>query len=207
MNANGHKLDLKRKNARNSFGIFLCLFLFVSIFAAAQGVPFIESFDSLDSGALHNQNDWSARHQNDAQVESSTVYAGGNAATLGTNTVVWHDFTDSTATNVWVDFYARSAYPTNSSVPSLTGSVAAAFYIDKDGAIVAVSNNTWVTLNYTVSSNEWHRFSVNLDYQNKKWSIFAADDTPNKLSTIVATNLAFSASSTNEYFHRFRVKN
>jgi hypothetical protein len=207
MNTNGHELILKRENAGNSFVFFLCLCLFVSIFAVAQDVPFVESFDSLDSGALHNQNDWSARHQNDAQVESSTVYAGGNAATLGTNTVVWHDFTNSAATNVWVDFYARSSYPTNSSEPSIDGSVAAAFYIDKDGKIRAISNNTWVTLGYTVSSNEWHRFTVNLDYVNEKWSIFAADDTPNKLSTIVATNLAFSASSTNEYFHRFRVKN
>ena len=178
-----------------------------AVFCFAQGVPFIEPFDSLNDGSLHGQNGWSARRQSDALVTNSVAYAGGQSAMMGTNTVVWHDFTDTTATNVWIDFYARSAYPTNSSVPSLTGSVAAAFYIDKDGAIVAVSNNTWVTLSYTVSSNEWHRFSVNLDYQNKKWSIFAADNTPNKLSTIVATNLAFSASSTNEYFHRFRVKN
>ena len=195
------------KIEKNIIGIGLLLSICWAVFAAAQDVPFVEPFDSLNSGSLHGQNGWSAQEQSAAQVTNSVTYAGGQSAMLGTNTVAWHDFTDSAATNVWVDFYARSAYPTNSSTPSLTGSVAAAFFIDKDGAIVAISNATWVTLSYTVSSNEWHRFSVNLDYVNEKWSIFEADDTPNKLSTIVATNLAFSSSSTNAYFRRFRVKN
>ena len=176
-------------------------------FVLAQDIPFMEPFDSLNTGELHGQNSWNAQRQSEVKVTNSVTYAGGQSAMLGTNTVAWHDFSDSSATNVWVDFYARSSYPADSVAPSLTGSVAAAFFINKDGAIVAVSNTTWVTLSYTVSSNEWHRFSVNLDYVNEKWAIFAVDDTPNKLSTIVATNLAFSASSTNEYFHRFRVKN
>ena len=126
---------------------------------------------------------------------------------MGTNTVVWHDFTNATATNVWIDFYARSSRPTNSTPPSITGSVAAAFFIDASGSIQAISNTTWITTGYTVSNDEWHRFTINLDYMNEKWSLFAAGDTPNVLSTIVATNLALSSTSTNEYFHRFRVKN
>ncbi len=195
------------KNRKYILASVIAAVLCLAVFVTGQDVPFVEPFDSLNSGAIQGQHSWSARHQNNAQVENAESYAGGQAAMVGTNTVMWHDFTDSTATNVWVDFYARSGYPTNSSVPSLTGSVAAAFYINKDGAIVAVSNATWVTLNYTVSSNQWHRFTVNLDYVHSKWSIFAADDTPNKLSTIVATNLAFSSSSTNSYFHRFRIKN
>jgi hypothetical protein len=178
-----------------------------SLFAIGQDMLFTEPFDSLNSGELHGQNGWQAQDESGAQVTNSVAFAGGKSTMLGTNTVAWHDFADSTGTNVWVDFYARSSYPSNSTTPSLTGSVAAAFFIDKDGAIVAISNTTWVTLSYTVSSNEWHRFTVNLDYNSKKWAIFAVDDTPNKLSTVVATNLAFSSSSTNEYFHRFRVKN
>lgn len=195
----------REKNIFLAMAILAVLCAFLT--AMAQDVPFVESFDNLDSGALHNQNDWAARRQNDAQVETTTVFAGDNAAMIGTNTVVWHNFTNSTATNVWVDFYARSSHPTNSTSPSLKGGVAAAFYIDAAGTIRAISNATWVTLGYTVADDEWHRFSVNLDYINKKWAIFAADDTPNVLSTIVATNLAFSATSTNNYFHRFRIKN
>ncbi len=196
---------MKRK--KNILSAAVLVNLCMSLSMLAQSVPFIETFEDRDVGALHNQNNWSARHQNDAQVQSATVFAGSQAGNIGTNAVIWHGFTNVAATNVWIDFYARSAYPTNSSAPSLTGSVAAAFYITQSGSVIGISNDTCITMSYTVSCNTWHRFTVNLDYDNEIWSLFAADNTPNKLSTIISTNLAFSANSTNEYFRRFRVKN
>jgi len=197
--------EMKRKT--NILGAMVLASLCAALVAMAQNVPFMESFEDRTVGALHNQSDWQARRQNDAQVQSATVFAGSKAGTVGTNAVVWHNFTNTTVTNVWIDFYTRSAYPTNSSAPSLTGSVAAAFYVAQDGGVRAISNDTWVTLSYTVSCNTWHRFTVNLDYNQEIWSLFAADSTPNTLSTILSTNLAFSSTSTNEYFRRFRMKN
>ena len=113
----------------------------------------------------------------------------------------------TTATNVWIDFYARVPHPTNSTPPVISTNAVAAFYVAGDGSVRAISNNTWVTLNYTVPSNTWYRFTVNLDYTTSNWSIHAADSVPNALATTVATNLKFQATATNTYFHRFRIKN
>ena len=174
---------------------------------AAQELPYKEPFDSLSTGVLHGQAGWQAERQNDAQVQTATVYAGGQAAVVATNTLVTHDFTNAAGTNVWVDFYARVPHPGNADPPALTGSVAAAFFVTDTGDIKATSNGSWVSLGYTVPADTWYRFTVNLDYENSKWALFVADSVPNKLSTIVATNLPFSSASTNEYLHRFRVKN
>ncbi|NQT91782.1 MAG: hypothetical protein HQ559_03400 [Lentisphaerae bacterium] len=179
----------------------------VALSAVAETVPFIETFDDRDTGVLHNQHGWQARKQNDARVQTTTKFAGAKAGLVETNSIVWNTFTNSNATNVWIDFYGRMSYPTNDTAPALTGSVTAAFFVGTTGQIWAVSNDTWVTLNHTIPSNTWRRFSVHLDYGNSRWELHVAGDEPNTLSTPVATNLVFSASSTNEYFKTFRVKN
>jgi hypothetical protein len=186
-------------------GLLLCAF---SSPAAADDVPFKEPFDELSSGVLHNQNQWQAQQVNNAQVQTATVFAGSKATAVTTNTLVWHNFTNATATNVWIDFYARVPYPANADPPSLTGSVAAAFFVTPEGKVKAVSNDTWVTFdNWTVPSNTWQRFTLHLDYGASNWALYAAGTVPNSLSTALATNLAFSSSSTNTYLRRFRVKN
>jgi hypothetical protein len=174
--------------------------------AGAQEVPFAETFDSRTAGALHGQNQWQAHRQNDAQVQTAVVYAGGKAAAVTTNTTAWRGFSGA-ATNVWVDFYARVPRPAAGAAPALVGSVAAAFYVAEDGTIRATSNAAWVALNHTVPSNAWHRFTVHLDYAAERWDLYAADDTPNRLSTPVATNIPFSSLSTNTGFRGFRIRN
>ena len=173
----------------------------------AQTTFFSEDFDERTTGVLHNQNAWAAHRQNDAQVQSATRFAGTQAALVATNAVVWHNFSDATATNVWIDFYAYVTHPTDDSAPDLNGSVAGAFFVGTHGVIHALSNTTWVTMATTVPSNTWRRFTVNLDYNSSDWSLYVASDVPNALSSVVATNLKFTSSSTNTYFKRFRMKN
>jgi hypothetical protein len=187
-------------------GVMLGLAL-LAVVAAAEDVPFIENFDDRTAGVLHNQHGWQSRMQNDVQVQTAEVFAGTQAGAMETNAIVWNTFDDSTATNVWVDFYARLWHPADDAAPTLTGSVAAAFYLDSDGAIRACSNSAWVALDYAVATGRWYRFSVNLDYNAKRWELHVAQDTPNALAEPVATNLAFRTGSTNTYLHAFRVKN
>jgi hypothetical protein len=175
--------------------------------AWAQSLPFAEPFDDRAAGALHNQNQWTAQRQNDAQVQTNTVYGGTQAAAITTNAMAWHDFSDSSGTNVWVDFYARASYPANAAPPVLTGSVAAAFFINQAGVVQATSNGSWVALNCTVPASVWRRFTVHLDYVSQTWDLYVADETPNRLSTKVAESIPFSSLNTNTYFRRFRVKN
>jgi hypothetical protein len=183
----------------------------LSVMAASvclRADTFQESFEACDAGVLHGQNGWSVSLQNNAQVQNATAFGGSNAVAMTTNTTAWHTFNDPTATNVWVDFYARLPTPGDDGDPVLTGSVAAAFFVTSVGSIKAVSNDSWVTLSPDppLVADTWYRLTVNLDYGSRRWALYLADSTPNKLATTVATNLAFSGSSTNAYFRRFRVK-
>lgn len=175
--------------------------------ALAGDLPFIESFETQTSVVLHNHNDWRARRQQDAQVQGNVVFAGSQAGVVATNALLWQNFGDATATNVWIDFYARQQHPPNNDPPELAGSVAAAFYVGTDGKIRAISNATWVTLDVTVPSNAWRRYTVNLDYGAQEWSLYVADEVPNRLATAVAEGLKFRTGSTNAYLQTFRVKN
>jgi len=173
----------------------------------AQSAYFTETFEDHAEGLLHERNDWQAQDQNDARVQSSVTFAGERAGLVATNAVVWQNFDDNSATNVWVDFYAYVTHPEDDDPPQLAGSVAGAFYIDSGGQIRARSNTTWVATGFTVPENVWRRFSVNLNYVTSNWMLYVAGDVPNALAEIVATNLAFTGSSTNTYFRAFRIKN
>lgn len=175
--------------------------------AGAQDVPFADGFESHDTGPLHGSGNWRARRQNDAQVQQSTVFAGTRAGTVATNTMMWHAFTNSASTNVWFDFYARVPHAPDNDAPSLTNSTAACFYVGADGKVRAISNDTWVVLDHVVPADTWQRFSVHLDYKTERWQLHVAGSTSGALATPVATNLAFSASSTNTYLRNVRIRN
>ncbi|MBT3295997.1 MAG: hypothetical protein HN919_01465 [Verrucomicrobia bacterium] len=185
----------------------VCALALLAGVSLADKTFFTEDFDTRATGLLHNQNEWVAHRQNDAQVQAATKYAGSKAALVATNAVVWRNFSDTTATNVWIDFYAYVTHPTDNSAPSLDGSVAGAFFVGTNGVIHALSNTTWVATATTVRSNSWRRFTVNLDYATSNWALHVASDIPNAIASVVATNLKFSSSSTNAYFKTFRIRN
>jgi hypothetical protein len=171
-------------------------------------LPTIETFESRPAGYLDAQGDWSGAPAAKVQVQATTVHAGSKAGVVGTNSIAALDVPDAAATNVWIDFHVRTQPRPVAATPSLSGDAVAGFYIDGNGAIVARSNAIWVTLSgFTVVADTWYRFSVNLDYTAQRWSLHVVDDTPNKLATPLATNLAFTATGTNTYFHSFRIKN
>ena len=179
--------------------------------AVAQDLPFLDSFEDHEVGILHNQAEWRAWQENDVQVQTAVTFGGNKAGLVATNATAWHSFTNSTATNLWVDLYARMTVPTDDTVPTLDGSVAGAFYVNTNGYIVARSNDTWVTFDGAgmplITNDGWYRFSVHLDYASSNWMLYVAGGTPNALADIVSTNLAFTSASTNAYFKRFRIKN
>lgn len=183
------------------------LLLVFLVTGRAGDLPFMESFDDVPDVLLHNHNAWQSRQQNDAQAQAATVFAGAKAGVVATNALLWRNFNDADATNVWIDFYGWQEYPEDSDPPELAGSVAASFFVGMDGKIHATSNANWVALNCTVPSNAWRRFTVNLDYKASRWSLYVADEVPNRVATPIALDLPFFSQSTNTYFSTFRVKN
>ena len=174
----------------------------------AEDVPFVETFEDRSVGYLKGQRNWGVTPREDVQVQRATVYAGNKAGVVGTNSIMTQFFSDPAATNVWVDFYARVSPRTPAEQPALRKDAVAGFYFDASGHIVARSNETWVTLSsVTIPAGAWRRFTINIDYNSETWGIYVAGDTPNELTTPVATNLSFTAGATNTYFRRFSVKN
>lgn len=192
------------------WSVLLALFLTAGVGWAAEStaaLPYMEPFDDYTDTRVHGRNAWQAQRAGDVQAQTAVVYAGARAAIVATNSLLWNRFDDPTATNVWIDFYARQAYPLDDTPPVLATNAAAVFYVDSSGYIRALSNTTWVVLDTVVPSNVWRRYTVNLDYVAARWSLYLADEVPNRLSTPVAEDLAFSSTSTNTHFRTFRVKN
>ena len=159
-------------------------------------LPFIENFDELAPGDLNGTNDWHAARADAAHVQSGATYSGDHAARVN-KTTVWHGFDETSATNVWIDWYAK---PVPRGIPpkpisELHWNTTASFYLNPYGHIVARSNTTWVTLSdVTLPIGEWLRFSMNLDYENNTWSLYVADNTRNALAETVVEGLPFYAS-------------
>jgi hypothetical protein len=171
-----------------------------------MSLQFMESFDDKSTGGLNMINDWLSSPVDEVEVQSDTSYRGGKAMRINEATV-WHGFDDSTATNVWVDFYAMPVQ--RSSAPDMPSSATAGFYVNTSGRIVAYSNTTWVTLpdTVTITADKWYRFTLNLDYDARKWGIYVADDITNALSTTLATDLQMNSGSSVTKFESFRIKN
>ena len=163
---------------------------------AIQGgvtLPFIENFEAIDPGPLDGENNWHADTPANVEVQTSVKFNGARAAKI-TDAYAWHGVADGTYTNVWIDWYARpvprSAVPRG--ISELTVDTTASFYVNRSGAVVALSNGTWITTTgYTVTTGEWARFSVHLDYDAHTWTLYAADNTPNRMATRVARGMPF----------------
>jgi hypothetical protein len=167
---------------------------------------FVENFDNKSLGGLNMINDWLTSPIDEVEVQSDVSYRGGKALRLNEATA-WHGFEDASATNVWVDFYAMPVQ--RASDPTMPDAATAGFYVNTSGRIVAYSNTTWVTLSdaVTISADTWYRFTLNLDYDARKWGIYVASDAANALSTTLVTNLTMNNAASSTNFTSFRMKN
>lgn len=166
-------------------------FVMGSDWSSATALPFTEVFDALGTGPLNGANGWQASASSVA-VQSATAISGKAAAVA--NGYAFRGFSATGATNVWMDWYARPVPRT--AVPVAIRDIplksAAAFYLNGAGQVVALSNGTWVTYaTVTLATNDWSRFSVNLDYVNARWSLYAGGSTADALLTSVFRNAAF----------------
>ena len=174
------------------------------VFSADQLI--LENFDALPLGPLEQTNGWVTAPSASVVVQGDAAWRGGQAVTaVGADVEI--SFTNSTATNVWVDFYAMPELGTRRAPPTdMTGEL----FVDTNGYFVVSSNATWVTMDHIspISTGRWYRISINVNYESRTWGLYVADDTPNRLSTPVATDLPFQPSaSTNASLTLFRAEN
>jgi hypothetical protein len=190
----------------------LVCFVLMTIPAWSADPLILENFDALPLGELAQENGWVTDPSAGVVVQGADSFRGGQAVSV-VGADIAATVTDSTATNVWVDFYTMPILGGSNAVPTNAGAAlffdGGALFFDTDGYFVVLSNATWVTMDHIspVSTGLWYRISINIDYDSRTWGLYVADDTPNKLSTVVATNLAFQSGHTNTSFSRFEAMN
>jgi hypothetical protein len=168
--------------------------LVASITATAGTVPYAESFESYtNEHPITLETYWSALDSADALVSTSadvvnaeTNYpTGGKSFPLNTTHAkvlkltgeVTNTVTGTAGSIVFLDFMALPSH--RSTVPAATASDQCGLYFDTNGDAVIWHHNTtgptneWLTLTNspTVSSSEWHRVRISLDYVNDMFQV------------------------------------
>ena len=114
--------------------------------------------------------------------------------TTSTTVNVTLSLTDSDATNVWCQVYAKPAF--FDSDPTSTNDTVA-FYVRTGGTIRALSGDSWTNLMTGVPSNTWLGFAVHLDYVHSNWDLYVSTNGTYG-SSMVKANVGFAMSlSTN----------
>ncbi len=177
---------------------------------AISVLPFVETFEDLNLGALDGQHGWSSVNWD---VQTGSVLAGARAGgSTWTDSFLTNHMTqvftnDAGYTNVLVEWNEKPSYRWVPENPALGTDDTAAVFINSNGCVVASSNTTWVTFtNAVVPTNCWAYFLMYMRYGDQQWDLSV---NTNALSTnssvmLVASNLAFVTN--NASFTSFRVK-
>lgn len=152
---------------------------------SASPLPFSETFDTLNQGAVDSQNGWVAL-SGTAIVQTNVAAAGPQALEMR-NAQVTHSLSNSVP-SVWVGFQTRIAARPDAN-PVLNGSNASVvFFVNTNLNLVVYSNQTPITLSQTIPTNTWIRFDIYCDYENLKWMLSVN-------GSCVAANLSLSSTN------------
>jgi len=169
-------------------------------------LPYVENFDVAPLGSVLTWHGLTSSPPNSIVVQSSSYFQGGRAMAAASTGQVDLVITDNTATNVWFDMYVKMNVLMGEDSVSLPTNQASAFFVNKNGYVVAYNGtiSNWITLtnSYTniaytanpvapVNGTNWFRVIINQDFQAKQWSIFKADNVTNRIATNIAANLGF----------------
>ena len=199
--------------SRRSGGVlFACLLTVCSacVVQATNNIPHVQNFESIPAGddiGDPGTNGWTA-NTGVITNQTSIVNGGVRAASIFEGAAT-NSFTNTTATNTWIEFYTRPQFrefdPTNH--PSIEAGTEAAFYVNTNGYITAYDGDAgqWMILSNTavggpltpLSTATWVRITLAMNYSSNLWSIFVN----NKLH---GDELGFYSDSST-YFNRMTV--
>jgi len=177
-----------------------------------QVLPWVETFEQSPTtmagtlGALNGQHGWVTLPTNLVSVQDTNAYNGAQAGLCESNAVAHREFRDTSSQDVWVDCYARPPWRNKSGFPSPNPNTAAAFYLNSNGNVIALTGTNWVTNTvYSATEGAWMRFTAHLDYASSNWSLYVSDTTPNALAVNVFRNINFQPTATNTSIRKFKV--
>ncbi len=148
-------------------GIAAALVLPASLYAT-NPLPFSDSFEGDLSKFVIDDN------SGDGVVATTTAQkVHGSQSALISNAVVTLNVTADTYDNVWIRLYAKPApYDDSEGSPTPAADVAAAFYVNETGDLMAYSNTTWIAVVSGLPTSGWIGLSAQVDYANNKWDLY-----------------------------------
>ena len=157
-------------------------------------LPFAEDFEHLAEGSLAGQKAWAAADT----VVQTAVARDVKAAGITTVSGYLEQQFAGLATNVWTDLEIQPIFHTT--VPSVTRTNSTAIlYFNIDGKLVVYNGTNAQTLaDVTITTGQWVRISVHLDYVARKWDVYLN-------ATAAVTNLDFYLPAATN-FASFRVE-
>ncbi len=175
--------------------------MLVGVAAAGGAVPYTESFESYTNNhPIVSESGWSAGEAGSALVSTNAAVVnaltnyptGGKSFPLNTTHAkvleitgdVTNEITSTAGNVIFVDFLALPSH--RSTVPAATTNQQLGLYFDTNGQAVVWQRDTsgptneWLTLTNspTVSSSEWHRVTIGLDYANHLFQVAIDEDDP-----------------------------
>ena len=142
-------------------------------------IPFHENFEipTVTNGPVTGQHGWQASRTG-AIVQSDVVYEGTQALALSSNGAVSCVLAASGVARVWCDTWVRPVRRNLEECPDVGSNAAASFFFNSTGALVVCSGvavgRRWNIVNGSpqVSSSQWVRVTVCLDYTSGTWSLW-----------------------------------
>jgi len=141
----------------------------------AVDLPFSDGFENQTNGmVLSSTSPWG--YSQAAVATNSPSPKDGSILSTYAPDGMWLEIDgnaiNSPYSNVWYHCYAKVRAHTNDAVVEVE-TEAAAFYVTENGTVYARSNTTWVPFPSVVSSiTSWIGFSVQLDFENRKWNLY-----------------------------------
>lgn len=140
------------------------------------GLPFLEPFEApaVIPGSLAGQQGWLASTTNGAWVQTNVVFSGQQALRLADTGSVAHVVAAFGQAVVWADFQARPVRQGVENPPLVGASAASGFFVNRTGQVVVCTASGWesVAPHAPVSTSQWTRFTVKIDYEEQCWALW-----------------------------------
>lgn len=131
-------------------------------------LPFMENFESLDVGALNDQNGWLA---SDAVVRTNVAYGAQAASVTSGVGFAKHEFAGG-ETNVWTEFMIQPTLFTDGP-DALYADTTVAMYFNSNGyPVVYDGTNPVVLTSAPQATGQWMRITLASDYNAKLWDLY-----------------------------------
>ncbi len=135
-----------------------------------EEIPFIETFEALELGSLHDQRSWIAQ---DVVVQNEISLGTGNqAAKVDQDQGFLQRVFRDERTEVWTELHVLVEPMAAGNTPIPMEDATVFFYVGPDYEVMLYDAKALVSTGVTVAEDAWVRFTVYSDYDASTWDLY-----------------------------------